>query len=72
MSSEKTTSQSPSSGQGNRKFNVDKSGQSDLPFVKEIEVSSLQIDDSLDADCDPYNQTGQFLIQGLKKNRSND
>jgi hypothetical protein len=72
MSIEKTTPRSPSSGQGDRKFNVDKSGQSSLPFVKEIDVSTLQIDDSLDADCDPYNRTGQFLIQGLKKDRSND
>jgi hypothetical protein len=70
MSTEKTTPRSPSLVQGDRKFNVDKSGQSGLPFVKEIEVSSLQIDDSLDADCDPYNRTGQFLIQGLKKDRS--
>ena len=72
MSIEKTTPQSRPSGQGDRKFNVDKSGQSSLPFVKEIEVSSLQIDDSCDADCDPYNRTGQFLIQGLKKNRTDD
>ena len=35
----------------------------------EVEVTSLQIDETYDGDCDPYNCTGQFLVEALKQKR---
>ncbi len=49
------------------KFNVDKSGEKQQPVVERIDVTALEIDDSYDADCDPYNSTGQYLVDALKK-----
>jgi len=49
------------------KFNVDKSGDAKQPVVESIDVTALEIDESFDGDCDPYNSTGQFLVDSLKK-----
>ncbi|MBT8090001.1 MAG: hypothetical protein KJO01_07315 [Gammaproteobacteria bacterium] len=37
------------------------------PVIETIDVTSLQIDESYGEDCDPYNSTGQFLADALKK-----
>lgn len=34
--------------------------------VEKIDVTALQIDESYDVDCDPYNCTGQFLVDAAK------
>jgi hypothetical protein len=36
------------------------------PAIQKIEVTSLQLDESYDVDCDPYNCTGQFLVDAAK------
>ncbi|MDJ0941259.1 MAG: hypothetical protein QNJ00_15975 [Woeseiaceae bacterium] len=36
------------------------------PPAADIEIRSLEIDES-DADCDPYNRTGQFLAEQIKR-----
>jgi len=36
------------------------------PVLEKIEVTSLQLDESYDADCDPYNCTGQHLVDAAK------
>jgi len=48
------------------KFNINKVGDIKQPVIKKIYVSSLQIDESYNDDCDPYNSTGQFLVDALK------
>ncbi len=37
------------------------------PVIETIDVASLQVDESFGEDCDPYNSTGQFLADALKK-----
>lgn len=37
------------------------------PVIETIDVTSLQVDESYGEDCDPYNSTGQFLIDAVKK-----
>lgn len=49
------------------KFKVDKSGEATQPVVQNIDVTALEIDESYELDCDPYNSTGQFLADELKK-----
>jgi len=49
------------------KLNVDKSGETKQPVVEKIDVTALEIDESYELDCDPYNSTGQFLADALKK-----
>ena len=49
------------------KFNVDKSGAAKQPVVENVDVAALEIDQSYELDCDPYNSTGQFLTDALKK-----
>ncbi len=39
----------------------------ETPLVDKIDVDSLQIDESYEVDCDPYNSTGQHLVDALKK-----
>ncbi len=48
------------------RFNVNKVGDTKQPLIKKINVSSLQIDESYQDDCDPYNTTGRFLADALK------
>ncbi|MBT8066929.1 MAG: hypothetical protein KJO09_06780 [Gammaproteobacteria bacterium] len=49
------------------KFTVDKSGAARQPVVENVDVAALEIDQSYELDCDPYNSTGQFLTDALKK-----
>jgi hypothetical protein len=37
-----------------------------MPVIETIDVASLQLDESYGEDCDPYNSTGQFLVDALK------
>lgn len=36
--------------------------------MQKVEVTSLQVVQDYDPDCDPYNRTGRFLVAGMKKN----
>lgn len=49
------------------KFNIDNSGETKQAVVERIEVAALEIDESFGADCDPYNSTGQFLADAIKR-----
>ena len=44
------------------KFNTNKAGDIKRSVIEKIDITSLQIDESFDVDCDPYNSTGQFLV----------
>lgn len=37
------------------------------PVAEDSDTGALQIDESFDAACDPYNNTGQHLVSALKK-----
>lgn len=47
------------------RINTDKAGDIDQRANGEIEVLSLQIDESYGVECDPYNSTGQFLADAV-------
>jgi len=47
-------------------FDVDKRVETRQPVVENVEVSALEIDQSYEVDCDPYNSTGQFLVDAVK------
>ncbi len=49
------------------KLNGDESGKTKQPVVEKIDVTMLEIDEAYELDCDPYNNTGQFLADALKK-----
>lgn len=59
--------QNAADGPARTKFNVDKNGERKQTVVERIDVTALEIDESYDANCDPYNNTGQFLIDAVKK-----
>jgi len=65
MSTEKTAQQTLSGPAAKGK--VDKAAKKKQPVVKNIDVDALQIDESFDGACDPYNSTGQFLTDAVKK-----
>jgi len=71
MSTESKAPRSAQPGLAKTKFNVNKLGDIRQPVVNKIDVSTLQIDESFDDDCDPYNSTGQFLADALKMKRDN-
>lgn len=69
MSSEKTASRTVTNGPVKGKFDA-KAERKPLS-VQNVDVSELQIDETFDSDCDPYNSTGQFLSDAIKKKFDN-
>ena len=69
MSSEKTARQTESKGPVKGK--VDPAAERKPLSVQNVDVSELQIDETFDADCDPYNSTGQFLTDAIRKKYDN-
>ncbi|MGI9233974.1 MAG: hypothetical protein ACR2RD_10125 [Woeseiaceae bacterium] len=67
MSSYIKASQTAADRPARTKFKIDNSDETKLPVVKKIDVASLEIDDSYDLDCDPYNSTGQHLVDAVKE-----
>lgn len=67
MSSYIKASQTVAATPARTKFKIDNSDETKLPVVQKIDVSSLEIDDSYDVDCDPYNSTGQHLVDAVKE-----
>jgi hypothetical protein len=47
-------------------FDVDQSVETKQPVVEKVEVTALEIDQTYELDCDPYNSTGQFLVDAVK------
>lgn len=66
MSTGNKAPRSAQTGLAKTKFNLSKVDDTKQPVINKIDVSSLQIDESYDNDCDPYNSTGQFLADALK------
>ena len=67
MSTEKTALQKPSARLPKSDVKAGHEPESKQPTIEKIEVSTLQIDEAFDGDHDPYNSTGQFLADALKK-----
>lgn len=66
MSSEKTAPQD-TARLVEGKFAIHSVADNDPSAAEKVEVNSLQIDESYDADADPYNCTGKFLVEALKQ-----
>ncbi len=66
MSTEYKASQNAPTKLAKAGSDIDEAGVAKPPVVERIDVNALQIDDSYDVDCDPYNSTGQFLAEALK------
>lgn len=49
------------------KNDVKEPGGQRTPDVEQIDIDRLEIDESFAVDCDPYNSTGQHLVDTLKK-----
>lgn len=67
MSSYIKASQTVADTPARTKFKIDNGDETRLPAVKKIDVGSLEIDDSYELDCDPYNSTGQHLVDAVKE-----
>lgn len=66
MTSENKATQKASARLSKTKINLEKLGDSKPPVIETVDVASLQVDESYGEDCDPYNSTGQFLVDALK------
>ncbi len=67
MSTDKTALPDPSNRRVKGNSDVEALTESDQPSVEKIDVAVLQIDETFDAACDPYNSTGQFLADAIKR-----
>jgi len=65
MSTDKTTPRTGSNGPAKGK--VEAAAERKPLSVRNVDVSELQIDETFDGDFDPYNSTGQFLADAIKK-----
>lgn len=66
MSSENKATEKAPARLSKTKINLERLGDSKPPVIETIDVASLQVDESYGDDCDPYNSTGQFLVDALK------
>ena len=66
MSTEKTAPRNALRQPVKAGLTVGKPAETRKPAIQKIEVSSLQLDESSDVDCDPYNCTGQYLVDAAK------
>lgn len=66
MSTEKTTPRKVPAQPAEAGLTVETLAEVKKPAMQKVEVTSLQIDESYDGDCDPYNCTGQFLVDAAK------
>ena len=67
MSTESKTSQNVPPRLAKAHSDRDKASAAKPSIVEKIDLNALQIDESFDVDCDPYNSTGQFLTDALRK-----
>lgn len=65
MSTDKTSPRTEPNGPAQGK--VDAAAERKRVSVENIDVNALQIDETFDGDFDPYNSTGQFLADAIKK-----
>ena len=67
MSSEDTGTFAPSERPTKASARVKPVAKKKQPSIENIDVNALQIDETFDGDFDPYNSTGQFLADAIKK-----
>ncbi|MDH3428683.1 MAG: hypothetical protein OEM60_05045 [Gammaproteobacteria bacterium] len=67
MSTDKSAPQKAPARIVRKNFEIAQLSADEPSAIDAIEVTSLQIEDACDSDCDPYNCTGQFLAETLKK-----
>jgi len=67
MSTDKTAPRVASNKQATGEFKVETAAERKAVSIRNIDVAELQIDETFDADCDPYNSTGEFLADAIKK-----
>jgi len=48
------------------RLNIDEVVDTNPPVLEKIDIATLEIDESVGVDCDPYNNTGQFLLDEAK------
>jgi len=66
MSTDKTAPRNVPARFADNKMNSDEAAEVNQSAVQNVEVTWLQVDESYDVDCDPYNCTGQHLVDALK------
>ncbi len=67
MSIEETGTFGPLERPAKSDVKVERVAKKKQPSIENIDINALQIDETYDADCDPYNSTGQFLADAIKK-----
>ncbi len=67
MSIEDTGTFGPSERPSAADLKVERVAKKKQPSIEQIDVNALQIDETFDGDFDPYNSTGQFLADAIKK-----
>lgn len=67
MSIEDTGTFGPSERPTKGGVEIERVAKKKQPSIENIDINALQIDETFDGDCDPYNSTGQFLADAIKK-----
>lgn len=67
MSSWKSVSNDLEETEARRESGVARKTHADVPPPRQVQVTSLEIEIAPDADCDPYNRTGQFCVPTFNK-----
>lgn len=67
MSTEETGTFGPLERPTKGNVKVERVAKKKRPSIENIDINALQIDETFDGDFDPYNSTGQFLADAIKK-----
>ena len=49
------------------KFKVDKGAELPPAAAPQVDISSLELASDFEADCDPYNNTGQHCLEAMRR-----
>jgi hypothetical protein len=66
MSTDKALPEIHSAQLGEEAFRAEVIAKIEQPVVESFDIAALQIDKSSEVDCDPYNSTGQFLVDAMQ------
>ena len=67
MSTRKVVPVSPTEKAATKELSPDEVIELPSEGLRKIEVTSLELDEKFDVDTDPYNRTGQFLVDALRR-----
>ena len=67
MSTRKFTRRKTQLDDAQRKVAADELQELPSADLASIELKSLKLDEQYDADCDPYNRTGQHYVEALRR-----